>query len=167
MTGWQNRRRSLSRVAWLLLVREKRVRGLIAPSPSAEKAGQVLAMAVQTLEDDPICRHPNARYPRRELLKRTLTYPERLLVKCVLTNLRFNESTAQRHNRNGYWSSVPREAAPIRLRLESKWGLKLHSSVGWWWPQYMTASPCGAENTPVLTPGHCRRMTRAYWLATL
>jgi hypothetical protein len=96
----------MSRVAWLLLVREKRGRGLIAPGPSAEKAGQVLAMAVQTLEDGPVCRHPNARYPRRELVKRTLTYPERSLVKRILTNLRSNWSNAQRHTRNDYWSNA-------------------------------------------------------------
>jgi hypothetical protein len=41
------------------------------------------------------------------LVKRTMTYRERSLVKCVLTNLRFNESNAHRHNRNGYWSNVP------------------------------------------------------------
>ena len=55
-----------------------------------------------------------------QLVKRTMTHRERSLVKCVLTNLRFNESNAQRHNRNGYWSSVPREAVPIRPRLESE-----------------------------------------------
>jgi hypothetical protein len=78
-----------------------------------------------------------------------------------------NWSNAQRHNRNGYWSNVPREAVPIRSRLESEWGLKLYSSVGWWWPQYTTGSLCGRKSAPVQTPGHCRRMTRAYWPETL
>jgi hypothetical protein len=102
---------------------------------------------------NPVCRSPGTAFAERELVKRTMTYRERSLVKCVLTNLRLNESNAQRHNRNGYWSSVPREAVPIRPRLESEWGLKLHSSVGWWWPQYMTASPCGRRKCPGFDAG--------------
>ena len=47
--------------------------------------GQVLAMARQSRGGDPIRRHPNARYPRQELVKRTLTYPERSLVKRTTT----------------------------------------------------------------------------------
>jgi hypothetical protein len=102
---------------------------------------------------EPVCWRPGKAFAERELVKRTMTYRGRLLVKCVLTNLRFNWSNAQRHNRNGYWSSVPREAVPIRPRLESEWGLKLHSSVGWWWPQYMTASPCGRRKCPGFDAG--------------
>ena len=97
---------------------------------------------------EPLCRRPGTALAARELVKRTMTYRERSLVKCVLTNLRFNESNAQQHNRNGYWSNVPREAVPIRSRLESEWGQKLHSSVDWWWPQYTTASPCRRKKCP-------------------
>jgi hypothetical protein len=39
---------------------------------------------------EPICRRPGTAFAERELVKRTMTYRERSLVKCVLTNLRLN-----------------------------------------------------------------------------
>ena len=113
----------------------------------------------------PVCRNPWTDFAERQLVKRTMTYRERSLVKCVLTNLRFNESNAQRHNRNGYWSNVPRGAVQIRPRLESEWGLKRQSAVGSCRPQTRPRNSASAKrNAPVQTPGHCRRKTGAIGL---
>jgi hypothetical protein len=100
---------------------------------------------------NPACRRPWTAFAARELVKRTMTYRDRSLVKCVLTNLRFNQSNAQRHNRNGYWSNaqrhnrndhwsnVPQEAARIRPRLEPETCLTQHPTVGSLRPQYSAA----------------------------
>jgi hypothetical protein len=95
-----------------------------------------------------------------------MTYRERSSVKCVLSRLRFNESTAQRHNRIGYWSNVPQEVLQIRPRSEPLEYLKRHprsrlaSSTDRVAPLYVPKK----KNAPVQTPGHRRRMTGAIGL---
>jgi hypothetical protein len=89
---------------------------------------------------EPRCRCPGTAFAERELVKRTMTYRERSSVKCVLTNLRFNESNAQRHYRNGYWSNVPRDGEPLQALLEHERSLKRQPAVGSWRLQ-RTATP--------------------------
>jgi hypothetical protein len=117
---------------------------------------------------NPVCRSPGTAFAERELVKRTMTYRERSLVKCVLTNLRFNESNAQRHNRNGYWSEVLREGAPLRPRLEPERCLKRQPAVGSWRLQ-RTATPIHRRSKKCL--GSDAEALQAddmsYWLATL
>jgi hypothetical protein len=60
-----------------------------------------------------VFRNSGTAFAVRKMTKRTMTYRERSLVKCLLSNLCLNESTAQRHNRIGYWSNVPRWDVPI------------------------------------------------------
>jgi hypothetical protein len=96
---------------------EPRVEDPITPRSSVTDGGQVLAMAGQSLVGNPTCCRPNVGSVRRELVKRTLTYPERSLIKRSSTNLGSNWPNAQRHNRNGYWSNAvePCQSAFARI----------------------------------------------------
>ena len=56
---------------------EPRVEDPITPRSSVTDRGQVLAMAGHSVAGNPTCYRPNVKSVRQELVKRTLTYPER------------------------------------------------------------------------------------------
>jgi hypothetical protein len=100
--------------------------------------------------------------------KRTMTYLKRSFVKRALSNLRFNESDAQRHNRIVYRSNVPQWVSLIRPQLEPLEYLKRHPAAVSCRRETRLPNSVGAKkNAPVQTPGASQQDDRSYWLATL
>jgi hypothetical protein len=74
-------------------------------------------MAGQSLAGNPTCCCPKVGSVRRELVKRTLTYPERSLVKRNSTNLRSNRSNAHRHVGSDDWSNATQPCQSVVARI--------------------------------------------------